>query len=112
MHRRCFLKVLPAVPAASFVSEALVHPAHAQQRGRGFATPAEPFKPIDAPNAPLGAGKGIHPGRVVWAHEPAAARWDGKTGDWWDDANTDQALVSKMVSSTIRSLAGKTSDKA
>jgi uncharacterized protein (DUF362 family) len=112
MHRRYFLKVLPAIPAAGLASGALVQTAQAQGRGRGFATPAEPFKPVDAPNAPIGVGKGIYPGRVVWAHEPAAAKWDGKTGDWWDDANTDQQLVSKMVSSTIRSLAGKTSDKA
>ena len=52
------------------------------------AAAQEAFVPSDAPNAPIGVGKGIFPGRVVWAHEPDAARWDGKTGDWWDDANT------------------------
>ncbi len=110
MRRRSFLKSLPAVPAAGFVTEALMRQAHAQGRGRGFAPSPEPFKPTDAPNAPIGAGKGIYPGRVVWAHEPAAAKWDGKTGDWWDDANTDQQLVSRMLSSSLRSLSGKTSD--
>ncbi len=101
MHRRSFLKSLSVGPAAGLV--------HAQQRG-GRA-PGEPFKPSDAPNSPIGVGKGVHPGRVVWVHEPGAARWDGKTGDWWDDANTDQRLVNGMVSSSIRSLAGKNTDK-
>jgi len=69
------------------------------------------FVPSDAPNTPIGVGKGIFPGRVVWAHEPDAARWDGKTGDWWDDANTDQRLVGAMLSDSIRSLTGKKTDK-
>lgn len=69
------------------------------------------FVPSDAPNAPIGVGKGIFPGRVVWAHEPEAARWDGKTGDWWDDANTDQRLVSTMLSDSVRSLTGKKTEK-
>ncbi len=71
MHRRWFLKSLSAVPAAGIVS-----PQSLAQR-RGFMTPAEPFKPGDAPNSPIGVGKGIYPGRVVWAHEPGATRWDG-----------------------------------
>jgi uncharacterized protein (DUF362 family) len=69
------------------------------------------FVPSDAPNTPIGVGKGIFPGRVVWAHEPDAARWDGKTGDWWDDANTDQRLVSTMLSDSVRSLTGKKTEK-
>ena len=71
----------------------------------------DPFVPSDAPNSPIGVGKGIFPGRVVWAHEPTAARWDGKTGDWWDDANTDQRLVTTMLSDSVRSLTAKTTDK-
>jgi uncharacterized protein (DUF362 family) len=77
----------------------------------GDAVAQDPFTPSDAPNTPIGVGKGIFPGRVVWAHEPAAARWDGKTGDWWDDANTDQRLVSAMLSDSIRALSGKKTDK-
>ncbi len=75
------------------------------------AAAQEAFVPSDAPNTPIGVGKGIFPGRVVWAHEPDAARWDGKTGDWWDDANTDQRLVSTMMSDSIRSLTGKKTEK-
>ncbi len=77
----------------------------------GDAAAQEAFTPADAPNTPIGVGKGIFPGRVIWAHEPAAAKWDGKTGDWWDDANTDQKLVSAMISDSVRALAGKKTDK-
>jgi len=75
------------------------------------AAAQEAFVPADAPNTPIGVGKGIFPGRVVWAHEPDAAKWDGKTGDWWDDANTDQRLVSTMMSGSVRALTGKKTDK-
>jgi hypothetical protein len=27
--------------------------------------------------SPIGQGKGIHPGRVVWVHDPEAANWKG-----------------------------------
>jgi hypothetical protein len=75
------------------------------------ASAPEAFTPTDPPNQPIGVGKGIHPGRVVWVREPDATRWDGKTGDWWDDANTDQRLVSGMMSGAIRSLAGQNTEK-
>ena len=70
-----------------------------------FKTPAEP------PNTPMGVGKGIHPGRVAWAHEPKVATWDGKTGNWWDDASTDPRLVDAMLSGDLRSLTGERTDK-
>ena len=70
-----------------------------------------PFTPAEPANAPMGAGKGIHPGRVVWAHEPKAATWDGKTGNWWDDANTDSGLVEAMLSGSLRSLTAERTDR-
>lgn len=85
------------------------------------ATPPGPvFVPTDAPNQPIGVGKGIYPGRVVWAHRPEACHWDGETkplsvvkatGEWWDDANCDPKIVSEMFSTSLRSLTGKKSDK-
>ena len=69
------------------------------------------FTPAEAPNQPLGVGKGIHPGRVVWVYEPDATRWDGKTGNWWDDANTDPKTVSAMLSQALRGLTGEKTDK-
>jgi hypothetical protein len=35
------------------------------------------------------------PGRVTWAHDPAAVRWNG-TGSWWIDANNNQAVIDRM----------------
>lgn len=80
----------------------------AAQRG-----PAVRFQPSEGPNAPMGTGQGIHPGRVVWVHDPSATRWDGQTGNWWDDANTDQAAVDRMMDAGLRNLTGaKTASQA
>ena len=64
-------------------------------------------KPPDPVNEPVGVGKGIHPGRVVWVHDRDATDWDGSTGYWSDPANTDQGVVDDMMSKTIRWLAGR-----
>jgi len=70
------------------------------------------FTPSEPPNSPIGVAKGIHPGRVVWIHDPDATNWDGLSGRWWDDNNTDQAAVDLMVSRIIQTLTGQTSDQA
>ncbi len=70
------------------------------------------FVPSELPNSPIGIGRGIHPGRVVWVHEPDATAWDGATGLWWEDMNTDQSIVNDMVSQAIRSLTGERHDAA
>jgi hypothetical protein len=71
----------------------------------------EPFKPSEPPNSPMGEGKGIHPGRVVWMRDPDATKWDGQQGYWWEDANTDQAAVNRMVSRALQELTGARSDR-
>jgi hypothetical protein len=43
-------------------------------------------------------------------HEPEATSWDGVTGAWWDDQNTDQQAVSDMVSRSLRRLTNESSD--
>jgi hypothetical protein len=82
--------------------------------------PAPPFVPSDGPNKPVGEGKGIHPGRVVWVHNPEVARWDGvtermsvksATGEWWDDANCDPKIAEAMVSKALQGIAGEKSDR-
>jgi hypothetical protein len=70
------------------------------------------FVPIDPPNSPIGVGKGIYPGRVVWVHDPNATKWDGVTGFWWDEQNLDQQAVDNMVSRALRTLAGEDDDAA
>jgi len=75
-------------------------------------TPAEAaFTPSEPANSPMGIAKGIHPGRVVWVHEPTATSWDGSTGSWWDDDNTDQDVVDYMVSKTIQTLTAEPTDE-
>jgi len=74
--------------------------------------PAEAaFTPSEPPNSPMGVAKGINPGRVVWTHEPAATSWDGQTGSWWGDDNTDQDVVDYMVSKTIQTLTAEQNDE-
>lgn len=70
------------------------------------------FVPSDPPNAPIGVGKGIHPGRVVWVHDPLATHWDGSTGAWWEDGNVDQGVVDTMVSQSLRTLTAEPNDAA
>ncbi|HSV99134.1 MAG TPA: right-handed parallel beta-helix repeat-containing protein [Sedimentisphaerales bacterium] len=70
------------------------------------------FVPSESPNNPIGVGQGIHPGRVVWVHEPEATSWDGVIGAWWDDEHVNQQVVDSMVSQSLRTLTGESSDKA
>ena len=74
------------------------------------ANPA--FVPTDAPNSPMGVAKGIFPGRVVWAYDPEATNWDGKTGFFWSDQNLNIGEVDKMLSASIRKLTETNTDKA
>jgi uncharacterized protein (DUF362 family) len=84
----------------------------AQQRGGGMGmAAADPFKPTDEANSPMGVAKGIHPGRVVWVQDAKATSWDGTTGHWWDDANTDQKVVHGMTSKMLQDLTGRKNDK-
>jgi hypothetical protein len=70
------------------------------------------FVPIDPPNSPMGTGKGIYPGRVVWVHDPEATKWDGKTGAWWEEQNLDQGIVDSMLSQALQTLTGTKDDAA
>jgi len=62
-------------------------------------------------NAPVGSAKGIHPGRVVWVHDPDATDWAGPgDGHWWQSDHTDQAVVDRMMSRALRELTGEQTD--
>ena len=74
------------------------------------ARPAEAFTPSDPPNTPIGVAKGIHPGRVVWVHDPDATDWDGSSERYWYDTHTDQDAVDRMLSRSVRWLAGRRTD--
>lgn len=64
-----------------------------------------------SPNQPLGAGQGIFPGRVVWAHDAGAATWEGPGhGHWWESNYTSQQAVDRMMAAALHSLSGQSSD--
>jgi hypothetical protein len=68
---------------------------------------------LEDPNQPIGVGKGIFPGRVVWVYDSTAVdqACTNTQGDyWWQDDNTDQAVVNRMLSSALKSLSEKESD--
>ena len=80
-------------------------------------TAQKPLKAADTHpvNDPIGVARGIHPGRVVWVHDPNATDWEGsgmRDGYWWQSNNTDQAVVDKMMSEAIRLLAGQANEEA
>ena len=63
--------------------------------------------------SPIGRAKGIHPGRVVWVHNPDATDWQGPGhGHWWQSEHTNQKEVGKMLSDAIRKLTSQNSDTA
>ena len=61
-------------------------------------------------NSPIGTAKGLMPGRVVWAHDPAVTDWNG-TGDtndsWYDHIDQDEAI--KMMQWALTGYANTTS---
>ena len=64
------------------------------------------------PHGPMGIGKGIFPGRVVWVHAPDATSWAGWASPerWYASNHTDLAVVEDMMSEAVRRLAGETTD--
>ncbi|MGD2093935.1 MAG: DUF362 domain-containing protein [Phycisphaerales bacterium] len=67
-------------------------------------------------DVPIGAAKGVNPGRVVWIHDPNATDWPylnrNQSEHWYEHDHTDQAVVDGMMSTAIRSLAGEQTDVA
>jgi len=104
-----------ALGVIAFVAAALAFVYFSDSLGAGkepFPTAPQVFTPPEGPNHPLGEGKGIFPGRVVWGQNFSAAKWDGQTGNWWDDANVDQTAVDRMFSDSIQTLTGTGTDTA
>lgn len=80
-----------------------------------FSSPARPplAATLATPNSPVGTAKGTNPGRVVWTHDSKSTNWAGVgDGHLWETTHADQATVDKMMSQTIQSLTGKTTDAA
>ena len=80
-------------------------------RDTGYASAAGKTEWVIVPNQPVGEAKGIFPGRVVWVHDPAAATWDGRTGNWWDENVLSQAATDKMLYESLAALTDRNNEK-
>jgi hypothetical protein len=68
-------------------------------------------EPDDGANNPAGEGRGIFPGRVIWAWDPGATSpdTDNTPGNaFWDFQNNDTAIIRNMVKHSIMELTGTT----
>ena len=63
-------------------------------------------------NSPIGLAKGIHPGRVIWMHDPAATSWNGTSNYYYSDQFTSLNESASMISGVIRKLTDQSSDAA
>jgi hypothetical protein len=117
LTRRDFLKLSAMVAAETLAGQSLLS-ACSQKPKAGPTQLAEPAKPMEptwlasTSGNVLGVGRGLFPGRVVWAHNPQATLWDGQSDFWWAEKFTDQNLVSEMLSQSLRQLTGQSGDKA
>ncbi|HOM46741.1 MAG TPA: DUF362 domain-containing protein [Verrucomicrobiota bacterium] len=58
---------------------------------------------------PLGVARGIHPGRVVWAHDPEVTTWKGPDdGHWWEGNRVKLERVEAMLARAVCELTGET----
>lgn len=107
--RRTFLRQAAATGVAALTLAGTN--SHGQTQGAEPAVPAR-WTPVEPPNQPIGRAQGIFPGRVVWAHDPQVARWDGGTanGAWFEDQATDPELADQMLTQSLRRLTGATID--
>jgi len=57
---------------------------------------------------PIGEAKGIHPGRVIWAHDPDVTDWKGPgDGHWWEGNRVQQERVDGMLARAVCALTGE-----
>ncbi|HYW94096.1 MAG TPA: DUF362 domain-containing protein, partial [Bacteroidales bacterium] len=62
------------------------------------------------PNEPMGKGQGVHPGRVVWIHNPDATNENcanTQSDPYYTADNNDQAVIDNMVNDAILKLTGE-----
>ena len=96
MNRRDFLATTSA--AALAASSAVVAPASGADQGQ--------------PTKPIGQAKGIHPGRVVWVHDPDVLNWKGpEDGRWYEGGRLKQDRVNTMMSRAVCALTGAAAPK-
>ena len=107
-RRRSFAGALVLV-MAGFIAGAAFFVIHNEKPARASVTVMS--EPVDGPNSPIGEGRGIFPGRVIWAWNPEAtsADCDNTPGNsFWDLKNNDTAIIRGMVEESILQLTGTT----
>jgi hypothetical protein len=96
MTRRAFVSTTTTAAAAFTLLP------HRQARG------AEATAPDHSPLSPIGEAKGIHPGRVVWVHDPRVLDWEGPGhGHWYEDDHLHQDRVDAMMQRALTTLTGE-----
>jgi hypothetical protein len=73
---------------------------------RSLAASVEKFVPTDPANNPIGIGKGIHPGRVVWVYDSLLCDQGSTNGWWWEDKRTDPVVAQRMMAQALLNLTG------
>jgi len=73
---------------------------------RDDAVSAVDFVPTDPANSPIGTGKGIHPGRVVWVYDRQLCDQGSTNGWWWEDQRTDPEVAQRMMTEALLNLTG------
>ncbi len=75
--------------------------------GLGRLWAGEPAASEPQPLKPIGEARGVHPGRVVWVHDPEVTDWEGPgDGHWYQDNHTKQNRADQMVARAVCDLAG------
>lgn len=67
---------------------------------------------LESPNEPMGTGKGILPGRVVWVRDTTAVDQTSDNDYASLISHTNQTAVNSMLSKAMQDLTGMTSDSA
>jgi hypothetical protein len=126
ISRRNVLKGLAALPFAgallgsSFRNRSIKHYSqHENFTELKMGSTVPEALPVGHPiNNPMGQPFGIFPGRVVWVWDREATRsectntvTDDGPDFWFQDKNTDQELVSRMIDTGIQQLTGKTTNR-
>jgi len=60
-------------------------------------------------SGPIGVGKGVYPGRVVWVYDQEVIKWSGPgDGYWWLNNHINEARINSMMDRAICELTGTT----
>jgi len=67
---------------------------------------------IFVPNAPIGTGQGIHPGRVIWVWDPAATETftNSQETPFYLSDQWDQTVITGMIDNSVRLLTREEAD--